>query len=120
ALHKFDAAGGRRITFEYVMIHDVTDTLPLAKQLAEIANQFTAHVNLIPYNPIPGPEWKTSSREQTTRFKDELERLGVRTSIRGARGKDIAAACGQLRAEHTMQPPKPYLKFVELTHRKTA
>jgi 23S rRNA (adenine2503-C2)-methyltransferase len=118
ALRKFDAAGGRRITFEYVMIDGVTDTLDLAHQLADIVKEFGAHVNLIPYNPIPGPEWKPSPREQIYSFMDTLESRGVRTSIRGPRGRDIAAACGQLRAEHTMQPPKPYLKFVELTHRR--
>ncbi|MGQ0560577.1 MAG: 23S rRNA (adenine(2503)-C(2))-methyltransferase RlmN [Gemmatimonadota bacterium] len=120
ALAKFDEAGGRRITFEYVMIDGVTDTIELAHELAGIVQPFGAHVNLIPYNPIPGPEWKTSTREQIHRFMDTLEARGVRTSIRGPRGKDIAAACGQLRAEHTMEPPKPYLKFVELSHRKAS
>jgi 23S rRNA (adenine2503-C2)-methyltransferase len=120
ALRKFDAAGGRRITFEYVMIDGVTDTDELAQQLAAIVKPFGAHVNLIPYNPIPGPEWRTSSKAQIHRFMELLEARGVRTSIRGPRGKDIAAACGQLRAEHTMEPPKPYLRFVELTHRKAS
>ncbi|MGQ0814957.1 MAG: 23S rRNA (adenine(2503)-C(2))-methyltransferase RlmN [Gemmatimonadota bacterium] len=120
ALRQFDEAGGRRITFEYVMIDGVTDTLELAQQLADIVKPFGAHVNLIPYNPIPGPDWKTSTREQIHRFMETLEARGVRTSIRGPRGKDIAAACGQLRAEHAMAAPKPYLKFVELTHRKAS
>ena len=120
ALRRFDAAGGRRITFEYVMIQGVTDTLELAYELASLIKEFGAHVNLIPYNPIPGPDWKPSSREQVHKFMDALEARGVRTSIRGPRGRDIAAACGQLRAEHTMQPPKPYLQFVELTHRKAS
>lgn len=120
ALKTFDAAGGRRITFEYVMIDGVTDTLDLADQLADIVKDFGAHVNLIPYNPIPGPDWRPSTREQIHEFLDTLEKRGVRTSIRGPRGRDIAAACGQLRAEHTMHAPKPYLKFVELTHRKAS
>lgn len=118
ALRTFDAAGGRRITFEYVMIDGVTDTLDLADQLADIVKDFGAHVNLIPYNPIPGPNWRPSTRDQIHKFLDTLEARGVRTSIRGPRGRDIAAACGQLRAEHTMHAPKPYLKFVELTHRQ--
>lgn len=120
ALKKFDAAGGRRITFEYVMIDGVTDRMELAAQLAEIALPFTAHVNLIPYNPIPGPAWRPSKREQVTRFMEALEDRGVRTSVRGPRGRDIAAACGQLRAEHEMTAPKPYMKFVELTTRKAS
>lgn len=117
SLRKFDAAGGRRITFEYVMIDGVTDRIELAHELAAIVKEFGAHVNLIPYNPIPGPDWRPSTREQIMRFMDTLEGHGVRTSVRGPRGRDIAAACGQLRAEHTMEAPKPYLKFVELTRR---
>lgn len=117
ALHKFDEAGGRRITFEYVMIDGVTDLIELAHQLGEIVISFGAHVNLIPYNPIPGPDWRPSKREQIVRFMNTLEDMGVRTSVRGPRGRDIAAACGQLRAEHEMVAPKPYVKFVELTKR---
>lgn len=89
----------------------------MAQQLADIVSEFGAHVNLIPYNPIPGPEWRPSTREQVIRFMQSLEQRGVRTSVRGPRGRDIAAACGQLRAEHEMVAPKPYVKFVELTRR---
>lgn len=117
ALRKFDAAGGRRITFEYVMIEGVTDSIELAHQLADLVAEFGAHVNLIPYNPIPGPEWRPSRREQVVKFMTTLEDRGVRTSVRGPRGRDIAAACGQLRAEHAMNAPKPYTQFVSLTRR---
>ena len=117
ALRKFEAAGGRRITFEYVMIDGVTDHLELAHQLAGLVLEFGAHVNLIPYNPIPGPDWRPSRREQIVQFMEALEDRGVRTSIRGPRGRDIAAACGQLRAEHEMTAPKPYTQFVALTRR---
>ena len=117
ALRKFEAAGGRRITFEYVMIDGVTDHLELAHQLAGLVLEFGAHVNLIPYNPIPGPDWRPSKREQIVKFMEALEDRGVRTSIRGPRGRDIAAACGQLRAEHEMTAPKPYTQFVALTRR---
>lgn len=117
ALRKFEAAGGRRITFEYVMIDGVTDGSDLADQLADLVSEFGAHVNLIPYNPIPGPEWRPSRRDQVVKFMEILESRGVRTSVRGPRGRDIAAACGQLRAEHEMTAPKPYVKFVELTRR---
>jgi 23S rRNA (adenine2503-C2)-methyltransferase len=120
ALRKFEAAGGRRITFEYVMIDGVTDLDELAIQLATIVGEFGAHVNLIPYNPIPGPNWRPSKRDQIIRFMEMLEDRGVRTSVRGPRGRDIAAACGQLRAEHEMVAPKPYVKFVELTKRQTS
>jgi 23S rRNA (adenine2503-C2)-methyltransferase len=119
ALRKFDAAGGRRITFEYVMIDGVTDSLELAQQLADLVKPFQAHVNLIPYNPIPGPNWKPTPVAQLKLFLQMLEQRGAKATVRGPRGRDIAAACGQLRAEHTMQPPKPYLKFVELSGSRT-
>ena len=114
ALRKFNAAGGRRITFEYVMIDGLTDRLELADELASIVQEFGAHVNLIPYNPIPGPDWKPSSLTRIRAFVKALEDRGVRTSVRAARGRDIAAACGQLRAEHETKPPKPYLSLIQL------
>jgi 23S rRNA (adenine2503-C2)-methyltransferase len=114
SLRAFDASGGRRITFEYVMIAGVNDDLELADQLAELVREFGAHVNLIPFNPIPGTDWRPSGRERLRAFADVLEKHGVRTSVRIARGRDIAAACGQLRAEHETHPPKPYLSLVKL------
>jgi 23S rRNA (adenine2503-C2)-methyltransferase len=114
SLRAFDAAGGRRITFEYVMIAGVNDDLELAGQLSELVREFGAHVNLIPFNPIPGTDWRPSGRERLRAFAEVLESHGVRTSVRMARGRDIAAACGQLRAEHETHPPKPYLSLVKL------
>jgi 23S rRNA (adenine2503-C2)-methyltransferase len=114
SLRAFDAAGGRRITFEYVMIDGVNDDLSLADQLADLVREFGAHVNLIPFNPIPGTDWRPSTRERLREFAGLLEDRGVRTSVRIARGRDIAAACGQLRAEHETHPPKPYLNLVKL------
>ena len=113
ALRAFDAAGGRRITFEYVMIDGLTDAMELAGQLATIAREFHAHVNLIPYNPIPGPAWKQSPRGAIRAFRERLEELGVAATIRASRGQDIAAACGQLRAEHATRPPRPFVQLME-------
>jgi 23S rRNA (adenine2503-C2)-methyltransferase len=112
ALRRFDAAGGRRITFEYVMIDGLNDAPDLAHRLADIARDFTAHVNLIPYNPIPGPDWRPSPHRRIHEFATVLRGLGVAATVRAPRGRDIAAACGQLRAEHALHPPRP---FVELT-----
>jgi 23S rRNA (adenine2503-C2)-methyltransferase len=114
SLRTFDAAGGRRITFEYVMIAGVNDDLALAIELAELVREFGAHVNLIPFNPIPGTDWRPSSRERLSAFAETLEDRGIRTSVRASRGRDIAAACGQLRAEHETHPPKPYLSLIQL------
>ena len=120
ALRAFDAAGGRRITFEYVMIDGLTDAMELADQLAAIAREFHAHVNLIPYNPIPGPEWRQSRPAAIRAFRDRLEELGVPATIRASRGQDIAAACGQLRAEHETKPPRPFVKLMESRSRGAA
>lgn len=109
ALRRFDEAGGRRITFEYIMIDAVTDAPELADQLATLALEFRAHVNLIPYNPIPGPDWEPSPQTRIRAFAEKLERQGVEATVRTPRGRDIAAACGQLRAEHETRPPRSFV-----------
>lgn len=101
ALRAFDAAGGKRITFEYVMIDGVNDDLELADQLADLVQPFNAFVNLIPFNPIPGTDWRPTPRERLDAFTARLAERGVSSFVRESRGGDIAAACGQLRAEAT-------------------
>jgi 23S rRNA (adenine2503-C2)-methyltransferase len=101
ALRAFDAAGGKRITFEYVMIDGVNDGLGEADQLAELVREFTAFVNLIPFNPIPDTEWQPTPSRRLAEFSARLERRGVAARVREPRGRDIAAACGQLKAEAT-------------------
>ncbi len=98
ALRKFDRAGGKRITFEYAMIRGVNDDLALAPQLASLAASLRAFVNLIPYNPIPFQEWGPSTPERIAAFRETLEASGVAVAVREPRGRDIDAACGQLRA----------------------
>jgi 23S rRNA (adenine2503-C2)-methyltransferase len=114
ALDHFEAAGGRRITFEYVMIEGINDALEHARELAGLVRRFQSHVNLIPFNPIPGSDWQPSPPERLRAFAELLEREGVPATIRSPRGRDIAAACGQLRAEHETRPPRPYLSLVHL------
>lgn len=109
ALRAFEAAGGRRITFEYVLIDGINDDLRLAAELATLVAPFTAHVNLIPFNPVPGTGWQPSPRERQREFAAVLEQRGIPVTVRGPRGRDIAAACGQLRAEHTLRPPRPFI-----------
>jgi 23S rRNA (adenine2503-C2)-methyltransferase len=120
ALDRFEEAGGRRITFEYVMIDGVNDALEHARELAALVRRFQSHVNLIPFNPIPGPDWKPTPPERLKAFAALLEELGVPATIRTPRGRDIAAACGQLRAEHATSPPKPYLSLVGITDRRAS
>ncbi|MDT8368035.1 MAG: 23S rRNA (adenine(2503)-C(2))-methyltransferase RlmN [Longimicrobiales bacterium] len=103
ALRRFDAAGGRRITFEYTMIEGVNDDLSLVPGLAEMARTTHAFVNLIPFNPIPDREWQASPMAQIREFAHALEGRGVEVFVREPRGRDIAAACGQLRTERMVQ-----------------
>jgi len=98
ALRRFDAAGGKRITFEYTMIRGVNDDPSLAPTLAGIAKEVGAFVNLIPFNPIPYQDWKPSTPERIRAFAQALQERGVAVAVRETRGRDIDAACGQLRA----------------------
>jgi 23S rRNA (adenine2503-C2)-methyltransferase len=118
SLRAFEAAGGRRITFEYVLIDGINDGPAQAAELAELVREFQSHVNLIPFNPIPGTDWRPTPPERQRAFAAVLEGREVPATIRSPRGRDIAAACGQLRADHATRPPKPYLSLVELQKRK--
>ena len=101
ALEAFDAAGGKRITFEYTMIRGVNDDPALIARLAELARRVQAFVNLIPFNPIPYRDWRPSTPERIAHFARELEEMGVSVAVRETRGRDSDAACGQLRG-HTL------------------
>ena len=101
ALEKFDDRGGKRITFEYTMIEGINDDPALMQPLAELALRIRAFVNLIPFNPIPYQDWTPSPPERIRAFADALEARGVAVAVRETRGRDIDAACGQLRG-HTL------------------
>lgn len=101
ALERFNQAGGRRVTFEYTMIDGVNDAIELREPLAGLAERAEAFVNLIPFNPIPYQDWKPSPPQRIRAFASFLERRGVPVAVRETRGRDIDAACGQLRA-HTL------------------
>lgn len=98
AVEAFGRRGGRRVTFEYTMIRDVNDALELALPLAELARRVGAFVNLIPLNPIPYLDWQPSRKHRLREFGAKLESAGVAVAVRRPRGREIDAACGQLRA----------------------
>ena len=87
----------RQITFEYILIKDVTCTDEAAKELAKNLRGMICKLNLIPYNPVQEFPHKSPSHEEMLRFQEGLEKLGIHATIRTPRGRDIAGACGQLR-----------------------
>jgi 23S rRNA (adenine2503-C2)-methyltransferase len=93
------ASNARRITFEYVMLKDVNDSEAEAHELIRLLRGLPAKVNLIPFNPWPGAPFETSTREKTQRFAEILNDAGYSSPIRRPRGRDILAACGQLKTE---------------------
>jgi 23S rRNA (adenine2503-C2)-methyltransferase len=89
----------RRVTFEYVMLGDVNDRPEDAAELAKLAQECKAFVNLIPLHPGGAGDFTPTTADSIRRFAASLRRNGVSVAIRKSRGKDIAAACGQLRVE---------------------
>ncbi len=93
------ASNARRITFEYVMLRDVNDSEAEAHELVRLLRGIPAKVNLIPFNPWPGSPYKTSTPEQVERFAAIVNAAGYSAPVRRPRGRDILAACGQLKTE---------------------
>ena len=99
ALNKYFEIAGRRITIEYLLIKDLTDTLECAKKLVELLKDVKCNINLIPYNPVVENDYKKPSNNEIMKFKYILEHSGKKVTIRLERGADIDAACGQLRGK---------------------
>lgn len=89
----------KRVTFEYVMLKGVNDSLAEARELVRFIRNVPAKINLIPFNPWPGTAYECSDWETIERFADVVNRAGYASPIRTPRGRDILAACGQLRSE---------------------
>jgi len=87
-----------RITFEYVMIKKVNDSLDDAKRLVKLIKNIPSKINLIPFNPWPGSNYKTSEPETVKIFANYIKKAGYSSPVRKPRGVDIMAACGQLKS----------------------
>lgn len=87
------------ITFEYILIEGVNDSLQDARALVKVARRVSAKVNCIPYNTVEGLQWTRPSEDRQDEFMEVLHRGGVTATIRREKGHDIAAACGQLRRQ---------------------
>ncbi len=99
------ASNARRITFEYVMLRGVNDSEAEARELVRLIAGIPAKVNLIPFNPWPGSAYQPSTRQRLDRFAQIVMDAGFASPVRLPRGRDILAACGQLRTESRRQRP---------------
>ena len=88
---------GREVTLEYVLLDDVNTHAHYAEELAKIAKRLRANVNLLRYNPVPGLPYRRPRSEAAYEFQRRLRELGVNVHVRTSRGRDVDAACGQLR-----------------------
>ena len=104
---KYDyETNGRRLTFEYSLAGGVNDSPEDARALAHLLKGFMWHVNLIPINPVEEREYVQSDRKSIVNFKNNLEKYGGNVTIRREMGRDIQAACGQLRRRYMTQLEK--------------
>src|SRR5262244_3758194 len=91
-------SNSKRITFEYVMLKDVNDSIDDAKALVRLLKGIPAKINLIPFNPWPGTKYECSDWEQIEKFSEYVFNAGYSSPVRTPRGRDILAACGQLKS----------------------
>ncbi len=91
-------SNARRITFEYVMLKGVNDTLADAKALVKLLKGIPAKINLIPFNPWPGTKYECSDWDEIEKFSEYIFNAGYSSPVRTPRGRDILAACGQLKS----------------------
>jgi 23S rRNA (adenine2503-C2)-methyltransferase len=91
-------SNAKRITFEYVMLKGVNDSIADAKELVRLLAKIPAKINLIPFNPWPGAPFECSDWEQIEKFGEVVNRAGYASPVRSPRGRDIMAACGQLKS----------------------
>ena len=99
ALKNYIDKTGRRVTVEYILIHNFNDTMPVAKELAYFLKDLKCNINLIPYNSVIENDYKKPSNSDIMKFKYLLEHSGKKVTVRLERGADIDAACGQLRGK---------------------
>lgn len=103
----------RRITFEYVMLEGVNDSIAEARKLVEMLSDIPSKINLIPFNPWPASQYRCSSRKVIDRFASYLNKNGYPSPVRTPRGQDIMAACGQLKSASEKIAKKPSLVEIE-------
>jgi 23S rRNA (adenine2503-C2)-methyltransferase len=103
AVRYYIDTAGRRVTFEYIMLKGVNDSLEDAEELAHLLKGILCYVNLIPYNPVKEKPFERSEHSATRAFSEKLNALGVNCTVRKEFGTDIDAACGQLRVKYVQK-----------------
>ena len=108
------------ITFEYVMLDGVNDTVAHAKRLVQLCHDVPCKFNLIPFNPFPDSGYRRSKTETIHRFRDVLMQAGFVVTVRKTRGDDIDAACGQLAGKVIDKTNRTRIKLVESPVKRAA
>ncbi len=103
AVRYYEKTAGRRVTFEYIMLDGINDSIECAKELVHLVRGTMSYINLIPYNPVDEHSFKRSSDKNVHNFFSYLMQHGVNTTVRKEFGNDIDAACGQLRAKEILK-----------------
>lgn len=115
-LREFPLKRGERITFEYVMLDGVNDTDDDARRIIKLLARIPSKVNLIPFNPHPGTEFRTSPPERIEAFREILRAKNMNVTVRETRGDDSMAACGQLGTPGQRAMPRRMSPPPELAH----
>ena len=110
ACREYQALIERRITFEYVLLDEVNDSLQDAEALGRLLQGFHALINLIPWNPVPGAAFRRSRPGRVRAFQNKVEEFGHKCTVRQEKGADIEAACGQLRLQEMDRAKRPLLR----------
>ncbi|MEI9989315.1 MAG: 23S rRNA (adenine(2503)-C(2))-methyltransferase RlmN [Rhizomicrobium sp.] len=113
-------SNARRITFEYVMLKGVNDSLAEARELVKLIKGIPAKINLIPFNPWPGAPYACSDWSQIESFAEIVNRAGYASPVRTPRGRDIMAACGQLKSESVKQRASERLAEEKMARMRSA
>jgi len=100
ACDRYIAATGRRISFEYALMNGINNSDEIARELGRLLHGRLCHVNIIPFNPVEMLDFERPDPAGIERFAEILRSIGIPTTVRYSRGVEIAAACGQLRAQH--------------------
>ena len=108
AVREYIGKTNRQVTFEYILIKDFTCSTEAAEELGKMLKGMIVKMNLIPYNPVAEFDHKAPTEKDIAAFQHELKRFGIHSTVRTPRGRDVAAACGQLRHEASNTMPKAH------------